>query len=119
MNQLVMTETNRWIINIRVSKMGGILRTLEITQEARRKNIPIIVGAQVEETSLLTRAAMTVANASRDILYAQEGAFGTRLLEKDICQPAIMFGQNGLIKTDTADFTKLPGLGLAVNLDRH
>jgi L-alanine-DL-glutamate epimerase-like enolase superfamily enzyme len=60
-----------WIINVRVSKMGGLLRSLAVARLARDAGIPIIVGAQVGETSILTRVALTVANRYRDILIAQ------------------------------------------------
>jgi L-alanine-DL-glutamate epimerase-like enolase superfamily enzyme len=86
-----------WIINIRISKMGGILRSLAIAKRAKELGIPIIIGAQVGETSLLTRAALTVANTYRDILLAQEGAYGTHLLTRDIIDPPLMFGQGGVI----------------------
>jgi len=108
-------DPSRWIINIRVSKMGGINRSLEVVKLARQQNIPIIVGAQVGETSLLTRAALTVANASPDLLIAQEGAFGTLLLEEDICQPSLMFGKGGKIKAKGTTFAQTPGFGLQVN----
>ena len=75
-------DPQSWIINVRISKMGGILRSLAIAEEAKVKGIPIIIGAQVGETSILTRAALTVANQYRDILLAQEGAFGTYLATK-------------------------------------
>jgi len=52
----------------------------------------------VGETSILTRAALTIANSYRDIVIAQEGAFGTHLLEKDICEPSIMFGAGGILQ---------------------
>ena len=48
----------QWIINLRVSKMGGLIRSLEVAEAARKRTIPIIVGAQVGETSLLTRAGV-------------------------------------------------------------
>ena len=63
--------------------MGGILCSLGIAKEASKLNVPIIIGAQVGETSILTRAALTVAITYRDILLAQEGAFGTYLLKRD------------------------------------
>lgn len=107
---------NRWIINVRVSKMGGILRALEVVQLARQRNIPIIVGAQVGETSLLTRAALTVANAARDILVAQEGAFGTLLLEDDIWQPSLMFTQAGALSNEKLVLENSPGFGLEIDL---
>ncbi len=94
----VAPHPGNWIINIRISKMGGILRSLKVAVRARALGVPIIIGAQVGETSVLTRAAITVANACRDILVAQEGAFGTYLLQWDIVDPSIMFGQAGVVE---------------------
>ena len=77
--------------------MGGLLRSLEVARAARKANVGLIVGAQVGETSVLTRAALAVAHASRDILVAQEGAFGTLLLERDVCDPSLTFGAGGVL----------------------
>lgn len=106
----------RWIINIRVSKMGGLVRSIKICEEARKRKIPIIIGAQVGETSVLTRAALSLANAFRDILVGQEGAFGTYLLEKDITKPSIRFGGHGILKASNVSKTEKYGLGLFVEL---
>ena len=55
--------------------------------------IGIIVGAQVGETSILTRASLAVMNEHAAItLIAAEGAFGTLLLEHDLTEPCLMFG---------------------------
>ncbi|MGD9852370.1 MAG: mandelate racemase/muconate lactonizing enzyme family protein [Nitrospirales bacterium] len=108
--QFLQTDPQTWIINIRISKMGGIQRALAIAEQARATGIPIIIGAQVGETSILTRAALTVANQYRDILLAQEGAFGTYLLEQDIIDPPLMFGQGG--RLDSQSLPDRPGLGL-------
>lgn len=86
-----------WLINVRVSKMGGLLRSLDVVHAAGRAGIGVIVGAQVGETSLLTRVALTVAQAAGPNLVAQEGAFGTFLLERDICDPPLMFGAGGIL----------------------
>jgi L-alanine-DL-glutamate epimerase-like enolase superfamily enzyme len=88
-------DPKTWIINIRISKMGGILRSLGVAEKAKTIGIPIIIGAQVGETSILTRAALTLANQYRDILLAQEGAFGTYLLEHDLTETPLMFGKQG------------------------
>lgn len=106
------SDPKTWIFNIRISKMGGILRSLAIATEARATGIPIIIGAQVGETSILTRAALTVANQSREILLAQEGAFGTYLLEYDIMNIPLMFGQSG--KLEPHHLVGQPGLGLTL-----
>lgn len=101
-----------WLVNVRVSKMGGLLRSLDVVAEARRRGIGVIVGAQVGETSLLTRAGLTVAHAAADNLVAQEGAFGTHLLENDVCDPPLMFGSRGLIEVASFDSLADPGLGV-------
>lgn len=73
----------------------------------------LIVGAHVGETSVLTRAALTVARAARDILVAQEGAFGTHLLLRDVVNPPVMFGPGGML--DAAALTlRRAGFGLPV-----
>lgn len=105
---------DRWIVNLRVSKMGGLLRSLELASAARRRGLPAIVGAHVGETSLLTRAGLTVAHDSKDILVAQEGAFGTHLLTRDVVESPLMFGPGGVLKTDALGIASASGLGLAV-----
>lgn len=103
---------DRWIANVRVSKMGGLLRSLNVAEAACRRGIGLIVGAQVGETSLLTRAALTVAQASRDYLLAQEGAFGTLLLEHDVCDPPLTFGAGGVLSVSRFPFLDTPGFGI-------
>jgi L-alanine-DL-glutamate epimerase-like enolase superfamily enzyme len=100
------------MINVRVSKMGGLLRSLRVVDAGRRSTFGVIVGAQVGETSLLTRAALTVARAAGDALVAHEGAFGTRLLAHDVCDPPLMFGQGGVL--DTAAFPALRRTGFGI-----
>ncbi len=103
----------RWIINLRVSKMGGLDRSLAIALKAQRRRIPIIVGAQVGESSILTRAALTVANAYRENVIAQEGAFGALLLEHDIVAKPLQFGAGGILDSKNYDFSR-SGLGLDI-----
>lgn len=103
----------QWIVNLRVSKMGGLLRSLVVAQRCRERGFTMIVGAQVGETSLLTRAALIVAQAARDIVIAQEGAFGTLLLESDAVQPTLMFGAAGELDINSFRLEQSPGFGLA------
>jgi L-alanine-DL-glutamate epimerase-like enolase superfamily enzyme len=112
--KLIGEDAQRWIVNLRISKMGGLIRSLKVADEARRRGVSIIIGAQVGETSLLTRAALTVANPFRDILLAQEGAFGILLLERDIVEHPLMFAEGGVLRTASSDFSSKSGLGLEV-----
>lgn len=90
------------VVNLRVSKMGGVLRSLELLQALRERGIPVIVGAHVGESSVLTRAALTVAAAAGEHLLAQEGAFGTHLLQHDVADPPLMFGPGGVLSVASA-----------------
>ena len=104
-----------WIVNLRVSKMGGLLRSLDLIDKLRQCGVPIIVGAHVGETSVLTRAALPLAMAAQDLLLAQEGAFGTHLLVHDVVKSPLMFGPGG--KLDSAvTAADAPGWGLAIDL---
>ncbi len=104
----------RWIVNVRVSKMGGLLRSLAFVDRCRAYGIPVIVGAQVGETSLLSRAALTIANAAGNNLISQEGAFGTYLLESDPCEPQLRFGAKGVLDIHALGLADRPGFGLHV-----
>jgi L-alanine-DL-glutamate epimerase-like enolase superfamily enzyme len=104
-----------WLVNIRVSKMGGLIRSLRVLEAAGARGIGVIVGAQVGETSLLTRAALTVARAAGNTLVAQEGAFGTWLLERDVCNPPLMFGARGALDASAYPMLEKPGLGVTFN----
>ena len=101
----------RWIVNVRVSKMGGIGRSLEVVERAASLGMGVIVGAQVGETSILTRAGLTVMQAARPVLAASEGAFGTHLLREDLTAESLMFSDGGVLTIPDAG---APGLGLSV-----
>lgn len=100
-----------WLLNFRVSKLGGLIRSLELLEKARSHRLKVIIGAHVGETSLLTRAGLTLAMAAAESRIAMEGAFGTYLLAKDICEPSLIFESQGILSR----YPKAePGNGLAV-----
>lgn len=101
------------VVNLRVSKMGGVLRSLALLQALREREIPVIVGAHVGESSVLTRAALLVAAAAGEYLLAQEGAFGTHLLQHDVAKPPLMFGSGGVLSVASAG---LKGSGWGLNI---
>jgi L-alanine-DL-glutamate epimerase-like enolase superfamily enzyme len=92
---LIDTSQNNVIINIRISKMGGLMRARSIARLLSDVGVPLIIGAQVGETSLLTRAGLCLANEFKECVIAQEGAFGTLLLESDVTNESLMFGSKG------------------------
>lgn len=106
-----LTDPARWIANIRVSKMGGILRSMAVAEQASHLGLGVIVGCQVGETSILTRAAMPVMQAAQSNLVAAEGAFGTYLLRRDLMAECLMFGDGGLLHP--SEVPDGPGFGLS------
>ena len=105
----------RWIANVRVSKMGGVIRSLDVAGRAAELGLGVIVGCQVGETSVLARAALAVMQAVGPSLLAAEGAFGTHLLHHDLASPCIMFGPAGVLAATEAVDTGRGGFGLAID----
>ncbi len=96
---LIPAHSKNMIINLRVSKMGGILRSRYIAEESAKRHIQLIIGSLVGETSILTRAGLTIANEYRKNIIGHEGAYGTLLLESDITERPLMFGKYGRLDT--------------------
>ena len=80
--------------------------------DARSSGLQVIIGAHVGETSVLSRAGLTLAAAAGDASVGMEGAFGTHLLDYDVCEPPLMFGQGGKLFPEECDFQARPGSGL-------
>lgn len=87
----------KFIANIKISRVGGLIRALKLIEELKKLGWPIIIGCHVGETSLLTRAALIAASAAGDSLIAHEGAFGDYLVEREPTDPMLRFGRNGLL----------------------
>jgi L-alanine-DL-glutamate epimerase-like enolase superfamily enzyme len=87
----------RFILNLRVSKLGGLTRSLAALRLALEQGRGVIVGAQVGETSILARAGLALAAAAGDRLLGYEGAYGIWLLTEDVASPSIGFGRGGTL----------------------
>jgi L-alanine-DL-glutamate epimerase-like enolase superfamily enzyme len=101
------------IANLRVSKLGGLLRALDCASAASVRGIPIILGAQVGETSVLARAALTLGAGLPNGAMAREGAFGTWLLERDAATPELRVGAGGVLDVEASGVLAAPGFGLS------
>ena len=105
-----------WVANVKVSKSGGMRRALAIIEAATDAGWPIVIGAQVGETSVLTRAGLAAARAAGSALRAIEGAFGTWLLTAEPVSPTVMFGGGGVLDLETIDIAPT-GWGLSMRAD--
>jgi L-Ala-D/L-Glu epimerase / N-acetyl-D-glutamate racemase len=102
--------------NIRVSKCGGLLPSLEIAGIAREHDLFTVVGAQVGESGILSAAGRHAAAAIVSPRYV-EGSGGRLLLREDLTAENVLPGRRGWARTYTG-----PGLGVTVReevLARH
>jgi len=104
-----------YVVNIRLSKNGGLIRSLSLVKFLEREQIPLIIGSQVAETSILTRLALALVSNCK-LCIAQEGAFGTLLLSDDVVSSSIRFNKNSMVFLD--DYPEIKnnsGLGLLIS----
>lgn len=94
--------------NLRISKCGGLYRSLAISELALQKGIKLQLGCLVGETALLSAAGRHLGAYLADIKFI-EGSYSTLLLEEDISKERIVFGNKG----EAPVFT---GHGLGVNI---
>ena len=95
-------------VNVRVSKCGGLARSLAIARRAAGAGLRIQVGSQVGETAILSAAGRHLAATLPDVDFV-EGSYGTLLLAEDVTADAIRFGHGG-----EAGLLTRPGLGVRV-----
>lgn len=87
-----------FIPNLRISKLGGVLRTLALVKKLEESHFQWILGSHVGEMSLLTRASLLVSGKVSQNLIAKEGGFSTHLLSYDPFFPNLKLGRGALIK---------------------
>ncbi|MBT9445639.1 MAG: hypothetical protein IV086_08080 [Hyphomonadaceae bacterium] len=102
-----------FVPNLRVSKCGGLIRSLAVLEAAKQQGRRVIVGAQVGETSVLARAGVTLASTAGPQLAACEVGYGPWLLRRDIASPPLGFGWGGVLRT--GGIASRPGMGLCLN----
>lgn len=100
------------LFNIRVSKCGGLRRSLELAELALGAGLGVQVGSQVGETAILSAAGRALAASLPEVTFV-EGSFGTLLLSEDLSREPIHFGHRG-----EAPLLKGPGLGISIDPER-
>lgn len=77
-------NSDRFIINLRISRLGGLLRTLNMMQHAKKQGFDIILGANMGETDVSLSISKLAAAAAGDSLVSHEGAFEIYMLNTDM-----------------------------------
>jgi L-Ala-D/L-Glu epimerase len=98
-------------VDLRVSKCGGIVRTLEIAKKAAEAGIRIQLGCHIGETAILSAAGRHVAGYIDNVAYV-EGSYGNILLSEDVSAETICFDKGG-----KAPILREAGLGIQVRED--
>ncbi len=98
--------------NLRISKNGGLARTVALARLGRAHGIRLQIGAQVGETAILSAAGRHLA-AYLDGVEFVEGSYGSLLLTEDVTREQVRFGHKG-----EAGLLTAPGLGITVLEER-
>jgi muconate cycloisomerase len=98
------------MFNVRLSKCGGIVRSIEIIEMARAHGMGYQIGCHVGETGILTAAAMHLAAVSKSPAYF-EGGYSRLLLREDVIEEDLT-PKRGVGYTLDG-----PGLGITVKED--
>lgn len=97
------------MINVRLSKCGGLRRSLDIIELIRSKGISFQIGCQLGESGILSAAGRVLCLLCRDAVY-YDGSYDPFLLKENITTKDVSFGVGG-----KAGPLEGPGLGVEVN----
>ena len=97
------------LFNIRLSKCGGFVPSLQLAALAARHGLGYQLGCQVGETAILSGAGRQFATSVKGIRYL-EGSFDRHLLDNWLSPDDITFGRGGWAPM-------LTGSGLGVTID--
>ncbi|QDT97382.1 mandelate racemase/muconate lactonizing enzyme family protein [Gimesia aquarii] len=98
--------------NLRISKLGGIIPTLDIAHLAQQSGRQYQLGCQVGETGILSAVGRHLASAVKGITFL-EGSYDRYLLTENVINEDISFKWGGFAPPLAG-----PGLGITVNEDR-
>jgi len=98
------------LLNVRLSKCGGILPSLRIIGLAQRSGLGVQLGCHPGETSLLSAAGRHVASRVEGLRYV-EGSYDRHILAANLTRHDLTFGYGGRARPVNG-----PGLGVEVDL---
>ncbi len=99
------------MLNVRLSKCGGILPSLRIIGLAQRSGIGLQLGCHPGETAILSAAGRHVASRIDGLIWV-EGSYDRHILRANVTPQDITFGYGGWA-------SPLSGPGLGIQVDRR
>ena len=100
------------VLNLRLSKNGGLGRVLALAAEAEGCGLSYQLGCMAGETGILSGMGRLAASLLPEPLYV-EGSYDELLLEENIVTPSFSFGPGG-----QASISRAAGMGYRVDADR-
>ncbi len=97
------------ILNLRLSKNGGLSRLLGLAAEAEKRGLSYQLGCMVGETGILSCLGRLAASLLPRPLYV-EGSYDDLLLEGNVVTPSFAFGRGG-----EAPILQGPGMGYHID----
>ena len=97
------------MVNVRLSKCGGIRNSLKMIDDLRAKGILFQIGCHLGESGVLSAAGRLLCLLCRDAVY-YDGSYDEFLLNENITRENVSFGSGGKAGPLTG-----PGLGVEVN----
>lgn len=97
------------MINVRVSKCGGLRRSIKIVNYLRSMGIPFQIGCQLGESGLLSAAGRILSLLCSDAV-SYEGSYDELLLVENVTKENVCFDYGGIAYP-------LNGFGLGVDID--
>lgn len=99
------------LVNVRLSKCGGLTRSLEITDFLRSRGLSFQIGCQLGESGLLSAAGRVMGLLSGDADY-WDGSYDNFVLKENLTTSNVSFGPGG-------EAGPIKGSGLGVEVGRH
>ncbi|MNG66952.1 L-Ala-D/L-Glu epimerase [compost metagenome] len=100
------------VVNVRVSKCGGILKAMQLIEHIRRFGLQFQIGVQVAECGPLIQAGRLLADLYRDAISV-EGGQSDRFFDRMVVSPAPLFDR----KKNTVQPPFGFGLGLSITTE--
>jgi len=100
------------MINLRLSKSGGLLKILEMAEIADKRGLRYQVGCHVGETGILSALGRVAASILPKAVYV-DGSYDSYLLSENITSENFSFGFGGI-----AEIIRGQGLGFIVDKAR-
>jgi muconate cycloisomerase len=110
--RLLASSGSAQVLNLRLSKNGGVSRVLALAEEAGARGMSYQLGCMVGETGILSCLGRLTASLLPSPRYI-EGSYDEMLLEQNIVTPSFGFGPGG-----RAPIVRGEGMGYRIQAER-